>query len=192
VSNLRGSANMLSRLVGFLSLTMLVGCATTLPNNTTAPSIYEADAVAYSPDGQYIAATMGAEDSVFLFDAATFKAASSLTAKDGASGLRPFRPPGIAFSHDGKWLASASWRASVAIRIWEAASRTEIRRAAGFLDAMHLAFAPDDSRIATAGLGNDAFVRDAVSGTLLARPSGHAGPVPDVAGKTRKSVGYSG
>jgi DNA-binding beta-propeller fold protein YncE len=162
-------------------LPWLFGCTTTLPDQSSAPTVYAAEAVASSPDGRYVAAATGAADSVFLFDATTRKTLSYMTPKDGVTGIRVMRPPGLAFSHDGKWLASSSWRESIAIRIWDVASHAEMRRISGHPDALSVAFAPDDKRIAAAGPGKDAFVWDSTSGELVAQLPGHNGPVLDIA-----------
>lgn len=163
------------------ALPWLFGCATTLPDQSSAPIVYAAQSVASSPDGRYVAAATGAADSVFLFDATTRKLLSHMTAKDAVTGFRVVRPPGLAFSHDGKWLASSSWRESFAIRIWDVASRAEMRKISGGPDALSVVFAPDDKRIAAAGPGKDVFVWDSTSGELVAQLSGHDGPVLDVA-----------
>lgn len=129
----------------------MAGCTTLAPDQSSVPVVYAAEAVAYAPDGRHTAAATGASDSVFLFDAATNKPVGFMTPKDGVTSFRVMRPPGLAFSHDGQWLASSSWQDSLAVRIWDVARHVEARRIAGQPNALRVAFSPDDRHIGAAG-----------------------------------------
>jgi WD40 repeat protein len=57
---------------------------------------------------------------------------------------------GVAFSPDGKWLASASWDGSA--KVWDATSGPEFRALNGHTGSVNdVAFSPDGTRLVSGG-----------------------------------------
>jgi WD40 repeat protein len=128
-------------------------------------------AIAYSPDGRLLAAA-GQRGQVTLWDTRTLRPAGEL------SGLRTAVLT-LAFSPDGRRLAVAeigteqeegdpSSTTGASVRVWDVPRRapTGLR----FETASNsLAFSPDGSLLAAAGIWRPTEVRDARSGRLVAR-----------------------
>jgi WD40 repeat protein len=135
------------------SAVKLVDLATGGERATFRPDVGEVHAVAFSPDGKLLAAAGGKEVSrhntppqylkceVKLWDVTAGKERASLKGHT----ISVFR---LAFSPDGKWLASG---ASDGIRLWDVASGEERASFKGF--AWCLAFSPDGTVLA-AGCGD--------------------------------------
>jgi RNA polymerase sigma factor (sigma-70 family) len=141
--------------------------------------------VAFSADGKMLAtAAVGEEDEhvlaisnrtvVHLWDASTGKELRRIR----AHGDRP----GIAFSPDGRLLATVKDGWEGTIRLWDVASGKELRRLHGQASAVFsLAFAPDGKTLAAAGMGNMVRLWDVASGKERRPADGHCGPVQAVA-----------
>jgi WD40 repeat protein len=151
----------------------------------------ESFAVAFSPDGKYLA-TGGTSQTVQVWDARTGQAVS---AREGHNNeIR-----GLAFSRDGKYLATAS--ADGAVKLWDARRLDERQEARPFVQArtptvfMGLAFSPDGRRLVAAGEDHTAKIWDVPTGRELVVLTGHSGDVwaaafsPDPDGRWVASAG---
>jgi WD40 repeat protein len=148
-----------------------------------------ATALAYSPDGKWLAASMpGLPGGVTLWDTKTGKVARRLGAAEPV-GPRPGVGPGISystgptyhamkmvFSSNGRFLAAGG--ADGKVRIYGIASGQELR----VLDCHrsnveYMAFSPDDRRLLVAGNGQVLQLWDLAGGQELNAGPGHRGPV---------------
>jgi WD40 repeat protein len=100
---------------------------------------------------------------------------------------------GIAFSPDGKRLATGGW--DNLVRLWDPETGKEVRRLSGHSAAvLTLAFSPDGNTLASAG--NDRIVRlwDVASGQPLRQLTGHTSGIASIVfspdGKLLASAGY--
>jgi WD40 repeat protein len=140
--------------------------------------------VAFSPDGKRLASASGGfahqlnptkPDELKIWDATTGEIL--LTLKGHGSGILS-----VAFSPDGKRLASASHDQTV--RVWDAMSGEELLRLKGHIGSIaSVVFSPDGKRLASAGGFEDRTVKvwDATSGQETLTLKGHADGVRSVA-----------
>ena len=101
----------------------------------------------------------------------------------------------VAFSPDGMRLASASYDGFV--RLWDAATGTEIRQFVGHTDGVtSVAFSPDGMRLASASYDGTVRLWDAATGTEIRQFGGHTRWVTSVAfspdGMRLASASYDG
>jgi WD40 repeat protein len=139
--------------------------------------------IAFSPDGKKVAVghyttavnypTSAA--TVRIWDVTTGKLERSGTGHTGAI-------TSLAWSRDGKWIASSSFDKTV--RIWDAKTLKEHKRlTVSTTGCDGVAFTPDARRIVTTGWGSDTSVRvwDVATGKQLRRFDGHTGNAINVA-----------
>ena len=125
------------------------------------------NAVAYSPDGRYLA--VGGGLGTWIYDADTGTEVSLLTEP-------PSNISSIAFSPDGNAIVSGG---SIT-RVWDIATGTiitTINRGG----VSRVAYSPDGNTIATVGDNSKIYLWDAATGLLKDTLSGHARTVRDVA-----------
>jgi WD40 repeat protein len=121
-------------------------------------------AVAYSPDGRWLAGS-GGDLQVYLWDAHTHRLAKRLAGHRGEI-------TSIAFSRDGRRLVSASIDGTV--RVWDVATGECRAELTGHTDEVFAAvFHPEGRRIASAGRDGLIWLWDAVTGQETARLPGH-------------------
>jgi len=138
------------------------------------------EAVAVSPDGALLAEASQqgmsrASGQVILWDRAGGKVRQF--------GLGQVNYSAVAFSPDGKTLATATWHAWAGqggVQLWEVATGRLIRRLGEASPAACVAFSTDGKMMA-AGRGVEVELWDAATGEELGRHKGHEGRVTAVA-----------
>lgn len=129
--------------------------------------------VVYSPDGTQLA-TDGPGGTINIWDAVTHRKVLTLAGHGDAVS-------GMAFSPDGKRLATTAWSTPVA-KVWDLQTGQLafdlIGHAIGVRD---IGYSPDGARIATASFDQTAKVWDATTGRELLTLTGHNGLVVGVA-----------
>jgi WD40 repeat protein/predicted Ser/Thr protein kinase len=122
-------------------------------------------ALAYSPDGRWLAARAADEKTVLLLDARTHAVAAQLAGDEK-------NVHSAAFSPDSRRLATCG--ADRTVRVWEVGTRA-CRKLPGHTDEVFAAaFHPDGKRLATAGRDRAVWLWDLERGDEVARLPGHA------------------
>src|SRR5262249_29026459 len=126
----------------------------------------EGSALAYSPDGRWLAALSTEDKTVLLLDARTHETVARFSGHEGGV----FK---AAFSPDSRCLATCSRDRTV--RLWQIGSG-ECRVLSGHTDEVYVvAFHPDGTRLATAARDGGVWLWDVARGEEVARLPGHAG-----------------
>lgn len=169
---------------------LILSCLSVLPGQSRGISIDKADvepqinmatdqacdtyAIAYSPDGKYIAAGYN-NNEIRLWDATTGALVKTLTGHTGTVWS-------VAFSPDGKSLVSGS--ADKTIKCWDIETGKELRTLRGHTDTVSfVVYSTDGVYIASGSVDKTIKFWDPVNGKLLQTLSGHT--------KTIASIAYS-
>jgi WD40 repeat protein len=137
-------------------------------------------ALAFSPDGRRLAAAAGtgatrraANLTVPVWDTSTGELVMTLTGHDDEVSA-------VAFTPDGRRMVTSSWDGTM--RLWDAATGTELRAVDVGGDAFAIAFSPDGRfLLSAAGLDGVVTVRDAIDLTPRHTLLGHVGSIPSIA-----------
>jgi RNA polymerase sigma factor (sigma-70 family) len=139
----------------------------------------EASALAFSPDGKLLASgrdfdlprKQGQDNPIQLWDVATGKELRRLIGhKD--------RVLSIAFSPDGKTLASGAQRYDATLRLWDVVTGNEVFALKGHGGELQsVAFSPDGKTVATGSMDKTIHLWDPATGKEKRRLSGHQGDV---------------
>jgi WD40 repeat protein len=130
------------------------------------------DALAYSPDGRWLAGIADGP-TIGLWDTRTYQLAAQWTGHTGEI-------YSVSFSPDGRQLVSAGQDGTV--RLWDVATGTSLRILKGHTDDVFAAvFHPDGTRIASGGRDRAIRLWDVATGEEVARLPGHTNYVFDLA-----------
>jgi serine/threonine protein kinase/WD40 repeat protein len=125
-------------------------------------------ALAFSPDGRQLAVARGGSNEVQVLDVATGKTLRTVASADSPG------PDGVAFSHNGAYLAAlwGVWPGPGMLSLHDARTGKELHRCPG-VTGWQLAFSADDRQIASSADGSRVPVWDVASGAARLTVRGH-------------------
>jgi eukaryotic-like serine/threonine-protein kinase len=136
-------------------------------DEATAAEVFSSEgiALAYSPDGKWLAGCSADKKVLLLWDAETHQLSARFVGHEGTINS-------AAFSMDGRWLASCG--TDRVVRVWEIATGN-CRELRGHTDEVFaVAFHPGGTRLASAGRDRAIWLWDLATGEEVARLQGHA------------------
>lgn len=148
------------------------------PSTTTALLTYrghhgKVHALAWSPDGRYIASS-GQDETIQVWDASNGE--TVLTHRTSA-----LQPPALAWSPDGRYIACTGGLFAEMVQVWEAATGQTASDHATYdkhsEQVQAIAWSPDGSSIASAGDEGVVYIWNALTGRTIASYRGHSGSV---------------
>jgi WD40 repeat protein len=125
---------------------------------------HDTKALAYSPDGRWLAGAGADQTTVCLFDAHTYERSAQFAGHAGV--IRS-----VTFSPDSRRLASCS--SDHTVRLWQIGSGDYQVLSGHTDDVFAAAFHPDGTRLATAGRDRAVWLWDLATGAEVARLQGH-------------------
>jgi WD40 repeat protein len=133
--------------------------------------------VAWSLDGHTIAAGANSKHVVYLLDGREQRIRAVLSGPGGALDLLKLEEgktgPALAFSPDGRKLATAGLETSVAAQLWDVDTAKELARFPGNHQIRSIAFSPDGRRLAVAGPSTAITVFDVATKASLKKWNAH-------------------
>ncbi|HKE58810.1 MAG TPA: caspase family protein [Pyrinomonadaceae bacterium] len=164
-------------------------------NEIAGDSIMSSSTMAFSPDGQVLASASGFAGSIVLTD--TRSGAELRSLKTGGMTVSV---NALAWSQDGKRLASAHWGfnrnlmdpnaandfsfedISFSVKVWDASTGTELVTLPGHKNFItRLIFSPDGRTIASGSFDNTVKLWDVATGRELRTLTGHTGSITGLA-----------
>jgi WD40 repeat protein/serine/threonine protein kinase len=137
--------------------------------------------VAFSPNGTQVASG-GSDQVARIWNPANGQEVRTLAGHKSTGPASVFSAglEGVAFSPDGKWLASASGDRRV--KIWETTTGREVRTLIGHTDVVQaVVFSPDGTQLVSASHDGTLKIWDAMTGREMRTLAGHEGRVWSVA-----------